>query len=88
MPRTFGMRPAVSVPHYVECSEYACKHLYKRLETPAHKGIGGRVVGSDAVECKCDITARFHGPKPPFDGTAMLHDPNTNTTIPGTMPIQ
>lgn len=32
------------------------------------------------------VTARFHGPRPPLLGMAMLHDPKTNTTNPGTSP--
>lgn len=59
MPRTFGMRTAVVVPHYAEFSEYACKHLHKRPEMPAYKGIYSRVVGFGL----------------PFVGTAMLHQP-------------
>ena len=35
---------------------------------------------------KANITARFHGPSPPLEGTAMLNEPNTNATRPGTSP--
>lgn len=35
---------------------------------------------------RANMTARFQGPRPPFEGTAIEQEPKTNTTRPGRKP--